>query len=81
MILVESLLLSAAGGAVGAIAAVGLTHVLSRFPETAGFIQGDVAPTVILQGFLLAMAIGIGGAIYPAYWGANLRPSEAMRRK
>jgi putative ABC transport system permease protein len=81
MILVESLLLSVAGGAVGAIAAVGLTHVLSHFRETAGFIQGEVAPAVILQGFLLAVAIGIGGAIYPAYWGANLRPVEAMRRK
>jgi len=81
MILVESLLLSAAGGAVGATAAVGLTHALSRFPETAGLIQGDVAPHVILQGFLLAIAIGIGGAIYPAYWGANLQPVEAMRRK
>jgi ABC-type antimicrobial peptide transport system permease subunit len=36
---------------------------------------------VILKGFLLAVAIGVGGAIYPAYWGANLRPVEAMRRK
>ena len=81
MILVESLLLSIAGGAVGAIAAVGLTHMLSHFRATAGLIQGDVAPTVILQGFLLAIAIGVGGAIYPAYWGANLRPVEAMRRK
>jgi len=81
MILVESLLLSIAGGAVGAIAAVGLTHALSHFPETAGLIQGDVAPHVILEGFLLAIAIGIGGAIYPAFWGANLQPVEAMRRK
>jgi len=81
MILVESLLLSIAGGTIGAIVAVGLTHVLSHFRETAGLIQGDVAPIVILQGFLLAVAIGVGGAIYPAYWGANLRPVEAMRRK
>ncbi|HEX3998751.1 MAG TPA: ABC transporter permease [Pirellulales bacterium] len=81
MILVESLLLSLAGGTVGALAAVGLTHVLSHFRQTAGFIQGTVAPTVIVQGFLLAVAIGVGGAIYPAWWGANLRPVEAMRRK
>jgi putative ABC transport system permease protein len=81
MILVESLLLSIAGGTIGTIIAVCLTHVLSHFRETAGLIQGDVAPIVILQGFLLAVAIGVGGAIYPAYWGANLRPVEAMRRK
>ena len=81
MILVESLVLSISGGIIGTIIAVCLTHVLSHFRETAGLIQGDVAPIVILEGFLLAVAIGVGGAIYPAYWGANLRPVEAMRRK
>ncbi len=81
MILVESLVLSISGGIIGTIIAVSLTHVLSHFRETAGLIQGDVAPAVILEGFLLAVAIGVGGAIYPAYWGANLRPVEAMRRK
>jgi putative ABC transport system permease protein len=81
MILVESLVLSISGGIIGTIIAVSLTHVLSHFRETAGLIQGDVAPIVILEGFLLAVAIGVGGAIYPAYWGANLRPVEAMRRK
>lgn len=81
MIMVESLLLSLAGGAVGVVIAVGLTHLLSHFPETAGFIQGDINRNVIVQGFLLALAIGFGGAIYPALWGANLQPVEAMRRK
>ena len=44
MILVESLLLSLAGGMVGSMAAVCLTHVLSHLRQTAGFIQGDVVP-------------------------------------
>jgi putative ABC transport system permease protein len=81
MILVESLLLSVAGGAFGSVAAVLLTHALSQFRQTAGLIQGTVAPMVIVDGFLLAISIGVGGAIYPAWWGANLRPVDAMRRK
>lgn len=81
MILVEALLLSLAGGAIGAVAAIALTHMLSHFRETAGLIQGYIPPTVVVEGFLLAVAIGVGGAIYPAWWGANLRPVEAMRRK
>ncbi len=42
---------------------------------------GDVALAVILQGFALALMVGMVGAIYPAYWGANLRPMEPVRRK
>jgi len=81
MILIEALLLSIAGGTIGTLAAVGLTHLLSQFRQTAEFIQGDVDPIVIVEGLLLSVAIGVGGAIYPAWWGANLQPVEAMRRK
>jgi putative ABC transport system permease protein len=81
MILVEALLLSIVGGAIGAVAAVLLTHALSQFRQTAGLIQGTVPPMVIIDGFLLALAVGVGGALYPAWWVANLRPVDAMRRK
>jgi putative ABC transport system permease protein len=80
LILVESLLLSLAGGIVGSIAAICLTHVLAHMRFTSGYIQGEVAPWVVAEGCLLAVAIGLAGAIYPAYWGANLRPIEALRR-
>ncbi len=81
MILSQALMLSVAGGVVGGIAAIFLTHLLSHFRQTSGLIQGTIDPTVVVQGLLLAVAVGVGGAIYPAWWGANLSPVEAMRRK
>jgi putative ABC transport system permease protein len=81
MILSESMLLSLLGGAVGALAAVLMLRVLSRMPMTSGLIEGEVALPVIVQGFALAAIVGLLGAAYPAYWGANLSPVEAMRKK
>jgi putative ABC transport system permease protein len=81
MILSESLMLSLLGGAVGAVAAIAMLRVLSRMPLTSGLIEGDVGLPVILQGFAIAAAVGLLGAAYPAYWGANLSPVEAMRKK
>ncbi len=80
MILVESLLLSLAGGIIGSVAAVGLTHLLSGMKQTR-LIAGDIDPWIFVEGFVLALIVGLIGAIYPAYWGANLRPIEAMRKK
>jgi len=81
MILWESFFLSLGGAVVGALSALGLTHLLSKMPVTAGLVSGDVQPVIVLQGFLLALLVGFVGAIYPAYWGANLSPIEALRRK
>jgi ABC-type antimicrobial peptide transport system permease subunit len=63
------------------LAAVLLTRLLSHMPITSGLIQGKIAPVIFVEGFLLAMLVGFAGALYPAYWGANLRPIEAMRKK
>jgi putative ABC transport system permease protein len=81
MILWESLILSVGGAIAGSIAAILLTRFLSRMPMTSGLIGGEIAPIIFVEGFLLALLVGFAGALYPAYWGANLRPIEAMRRK
>ena len=81
MILMESILLSLLGGAVGTIGAMLLTNILSRFPIAAGFIEGTLAPSVILEGFIIALGVGLLGAAYPAYRGAHLLPTEALRHE
>jgi putative ABC transport system permease protein len=81
MILMESIILSLLGGAVGTIGAMILTNVLSRFPAAAGVIEGNLPPSVILQGFMIALGVGILGAAYPAYRGAQLLPTEALRHE
>ncbi len=81
MIMVEALLLSIGGAILGSVAAIGLTRGLSSLPMTSGLIQGTIAPSVVALGFLIALLVGVGGAAYPAYWGASLPPIEALRRK
>ena len=81
MILMESVLLSLTGGAVGAGGAVLVTRVLSNQPAVAGMIDSHIAPGVIGLGFLIALCVGLLGAAYPAYRGAQLLPTEALRHE
>jgi putative ABC transport system permease protein len=81
LILYESVLLSLLGAAVGIGAAVVLTRALTWWPVVNGLVRGDVAPAVIIQGFLIALAVGLIGGAYPAYRGAHLLPTEALRHE
>ncbi|MGH7223179.1 MAG: ABC transporter permease [Gemmataceae bacterium] len=81
LILYESVLLSIAGAIAGIVAAVGLIHALTWWPMVNGMIRGDVAPSVMIQGFFIALAVGLLGGAYPAYRGAHLLPTEALRHE
>jgi putative ABC transport system permease protein len=81
MIMVESVLLSLSGGVVGAFSAIGVTDLLGRNSAVAGLIDTHITPDVLAFGVLSALGIGIVGAIYPAYRGARLLPTEALRHE
>ncbi len=81
MIIVESVLLSLCGGVLGAVSAIGVTNLLGRLPAISGLIDPEVGGGVVLFGVLSALFIGIVGAIYPAYRGARLLPTEALRHE
>jgi putative ABC transport system permease protein len=81
MIIGESLLLSIGGAIVGSAAGIGLVKLLTKLPVASGIVSGDISMDVIIQGFLVAILVGAAGSIYPALWGANLLPTEALRRK
>lgn len=81
MIMAESVLLSISGGIVGTVAAVALTGVLGKHPAVAGLITAEISPGVMCFGIVSALCVGIIGAAYPAYRGAQLQPTEALRHE
>ena len=81
MILMESILLSLTGGVIGTGVAIGMTPFISRLPAVGGLIRSDISLSVVLQGFVIALLVGLLGAAYPAYRGASLMPTEAIRHE
>jgi putative ABC transport system permease protein len=82
MIMVESLLLSLCGGTLGTAVAVTVTPMLGKHPAVAGLINANITnPSVIGFGIGMALVVGLLGALYPAYRGAQLTPTEALRHE
>jgi putative ABC transport system permease protein len=81
MILVEAVILSATGAALGALGAVLLYRLLAELPSASGIVSGRISPLVIAQGFALALVVGFLGGLYPALRGSRLPPTEALRHE
>jgi putative ABC transport system permease protein len=81
MILYEAVLLSVVGAVVGIVGAVVLTRLLAKFPQASGYVSENVHPLVMVQGLVIALAVGLLGGAYPAIRGARLLPTEALRHE
>ena len=81
LILSESIILGAAGAALGTAAALVLTQVLSRMPASQRFVSGGIGVGVVLQGVLLALLLSLVGGLYPAYRAAQANPIEGFRHE
>ncbi len=79
MILLESCGLAVIASCVGTLLAVSLTWGLSRAPAVKGILSPAIDWKVVLQGFILAIGIGLLGAILPAWRAINLLPTDAFR--
>lgn len=73
--LMESMLVSIAGGLVGIILGIGLGEVIRRSAN----ISMLVTPTPILLSFSVSAIVGIFFGYYPAKRAASLNPIEALR--
>ena len=67
------------GAIVGTLAAMLLVGGLSGASTVQGYLRPDISPGVIGIGFLLSLGVGIIGGAYPAFRGASLPPTEALR--
>ena len=79
MILGESVVLALVGAAIGCVAAIVLTRSLAGLPQANGMVSGDISQSVLVQGFVLAIIVGLLGGLYPAIRAARLLPVEGLR--
>ena len=80
--LIESVLLSVAGGIIGVgIAYIGARMILAlAFPEAIQMpIQATPSPVVLGFAFLLSLATGVAFGIVPAWMSSHADPAEALR--
>lgn len=79
MIFGESLLVSAIGTALGWGLSIGGLYVLRAVPQLQGYIEPRVGWMEVSGALLLAVVTALAGALYPAWYAANLKPAEALR--
>jgi putative ABC transport system permease protein len=79
--LIEAMVLSGLGGALGIAIGALLAHVAPNVPAIAssGFPTPVVSPPSVLLAFFVSVAIGLFFGIYPANRAARLHPIEALR--
>ncbi len=78
MIVSESLLLAIAASVLGCLLALVATEAMSRHPAVRGVLVPSFGVWGVIEGTLLAIAIGLLGAILPARRAASIMPTEAL---
>ena len=81
MILLESVVLSVGAGIMGTLAGLGIISLFSLVPVLSGAVHAAVSWQIVCKGFVIAVFVGVIGALYPAYRGSCLLPTEALRHE
>jgi putative ABC transport system permease protein len=81
LILMESVALGLLGAVVGTLLAVAMTRVLGAFTEFGRLVAGHIGAPIIVQGFVIALFLGVLGGLYPAYRAGKLLPTEGLRHE
>jgi putative ABC transport system permease protein len=79
MILAESCTIALVASVFGGVLAILGTWALSQAPAAKGILSPSIDVRILLQGTLLALVIGLLGALLPAWRAAKLQPTEAFR--
>ena len=79
LVLGESTVLNGLGGVLGVALGVVAFKTISHSPAVSGFLPNRLPPALVAQGLGMAVAVGLIGGVYPAWWASRLPPAEAMR--
>jgi putative ABC transport system permease protein len=79
MIMLESMLLSLAGGLAGIVFGVLALEVLKQIPLLRGRLEMSVTAGPLVAALGVSIALGVLGGLYPAWRGAHMQPTDALR--
>jgi ABC-type antimicrobial peptide transport system permease subunit len=79
VVLSESLVISLIGGALGALLGVAGVRAVGNVPAVSGFLPAAIPPSTLVQGMVVALALGLVGGAFPAWKASRLLPAEAIR--
>lgn len=79
MILAESCFIALLASLIGGVLAIIGTWALSQAPAAKGILSPHIDIRILFQGILLALIIGMLGALLPAWRAAKMQPTEAFR--
>jgi putative ABC transport system permease protein len=79
--LVEALMVTMAGGAIGVILGVSLSTLANGRTILEQSVRADVSAVAIILAFGVSAVIGLFFGIYPAYNASRLNPIEALHHE
>lgn len=79
MILMESITVCLAGGAVGLAVGYGLVYLLSRVSVAVGINMSNITPDLVIKALVVVALLGLVGGLYPAWRASRMAPVEALR--
>lgn len=79
LILGESLVIGLAGSVVGALIAAVSLQFFATWSFTRNIVQPGLSASAVLSAVALMLAAALIGSCYPAYRGASVPPTEALR--
>jgi len=79
MIMGEAIVLSLIGGVIGVLLGIFLAWAAAQIPNVGTFLEGSISFSIIVQGMMTALLLGLVGGLYPAWTAAGLQPVEALR--
>ena len=78
--LIESIVVTTFGGALGVLGGIGATEIAERF-KIGGDSQYVITPLWIMVSFIVAAITGLVAGVYPAWRASSLDPIEALRHE